>query len=900
MRSKMFRIAIVVILLISLSYICPYMTNCGPENVCECSSEDVYLSMKCNGTSSSLGEICSSIGNFTDYKVTSLIATNFNVGNLTKKTLTGCDTLRKLTLTNDGIESLEYDTFENIENLTVLDMSNNMLDIYNSQSVYMFPSKLRVLKLNRNIQRITPKTAYPDLSMSSELDVLFLDGIKGKDFPQSYSTMKTLSSLTLSCHIGRCNLTHLTNSTFKNINSLKVLNISSCFIKTVEAGTFATLPNLEVLDISGNMNMGFPLLSNVSYGLQFTSIKYLNYSKMHTTFGTGVNVRKKDFCYLHNTSLVELSIDSNRIEMLETNSLILLPKTIRVISTRDNIFSFGLYLLQMGCVSSIREFYGSFQNKLHKPKMFFIEGGLSSYSNYSYVSTCPYMEENYLKNLSQSIPFCTFFERNQVKYVPPSVPKQLEKIAFNDCNMKYEVPFLNISSSDSNINYIDMSGNVLYSWKGPFLGPFKNVRYVDLSRNYCDQISPHFFSSFPSVEILHLDQNFIGLILVDDEVGPYIFGQLRYLKTLTMSANKVTYIPPKLLINNSNVEVLDLSLNNIESWTLDTENLKNLTHINISYNFISFLPSQLTSHLDEVSLRHGTNFTIDLSNNTIKYSCDEQDFLKWFVAHRENMIGFHAYHFEGKNNEPVSANQFVKIVNDISENCKEESNVARTVLIVFLSIFAVVCFVTLIFSNRKAIWHHFVKIRDPPRNYKASRFKAFISFANEDRVFANDILAEKLESDYNQPCCLHERDFKAGTAIRRNIAEGIQDSENVIAVLTNSYLTSDWCKVEFEFAVEEILHSKRGEKSLIIILTGALNEQDLRNNHTIKKWYDKHTYLVYAEREEFWTRLCVALNVKSDRSNYGTLGGPYNNGRKQSLQTDDNQSIREDVPLLEL
>ena len=130
------------------------------------------------------------------------------------------------------------------------------------------------------------------------------------------------------------------------------IDISQCKIASVEPGTFQILKQLKHLNLSLNRQLGIEPLHNISYGLQFTKIDFLNYSNNENTFGFGNILTKQDICYLRNTSLRELAFDELNLELIETIVPILMPNTLEILHLNGNRLLFGMCLYQLPCINN--------------------------------------------------------------------------------------------------------------------------------------------------------------------------------------------------------------------------------------------------------------------------------------------------------------------------------------------------------------------------------------------------------------------------------------------------------------------------------------------------------------------------------------------------------------------
>jgi len=218
---------------------------------------------------------------------------------------------------------------------------------------------------------VTTILRYPDLVALPHLKRLFIDGIQS-DFGNEYSQMNiTYLSLASRGLRGNCTLNEVFNTTFNTLTSLKDLNLSSCQLENIHKHAFSKLPHLERLDMSYNRRLGFSPMENITHSLQFTNIQEVDYSAVYPTFGTGTVLLKKDVCYSRNTTIKRVYLRSNRLQLFDPNVLLLFPEHIEEVNLSDNRFTFGLYLLQLSCVSSLVVMNASDQNKMHEPTLSF-------------------------------------------------------------------------------------------------------------------------------------------------------------------------------------------------------------------------------------------------------------------------------------------------------------------------------------------------------------------------------------------------------------------------------------------------------------------------------------------------------------------------------------------------
>ncbi|KAK0068440.1 leucine-rich repeat and death domain-containing protein 1 [Biomphalaria pfeifferi] len=281
----------------------------------------------------------------------------------------------KLDLFNNSISTLENDTFCNYMNLTTLFLTKNNLTSLEVGSfncltqlkyLYMkynklvmkkgtFPPglfkplrNLLILKMNRNtfskIWRYDleyPDTALQDLT---KLKSLFMDGLDGRSFGAGFAKMKSLRNLTLAGYSeGYCKLERIKEDCFQNLTQITFLNISDCYImgRSLKYKTLEPLRNLEVLDLTYNVNIGIQNLTTLLSGLRHSSLKKLFVSSIVTRFSRGIEIDEALVKSLPR-SLEYLVAKENCFETIAENVFDSLPENLSYIDLGNNRLLFDM------------------------------------------------------------------------------------------------------------------------------------------------------------------------------------------------------------------------------------------------------------------------------------------------------------------------------------------------------------------------------------------------------------------------------------------------------------------------------------------------------------------------------------------------------------------------------
>ena len=200
------------------------------------------------------------------------------------------------------------------------------------------------------------------------IETLLLNG-KASGFNEHFVKLKKLHTLDISGTYGFCNISDLHSHFFHHLSRIKHLDISNCHLYNIHRHVFDDLRFLNYLDISYNHQLTFRILKNVTSDLTSTNIKILKMNKIHCTYGLGTEIYSEDLINLKNTSIQEVHLDSNRLELIEPNTLTQLSKTLHVVSAADNKFTMGKYVIEVLFMQNLKILDISRQHISHIPNM---------------------------------------------------------------------------------------------------------------------------------------------------------------------------------------------------------------------------------------------------------------------------------------------------------------------------------------------------------------------------------------------------------------------------------------------------------------------------------------------------------------------------------------------------
>ncbi|KAH7971759.1 hypothetical protein HPB52_002528 [Rhipicephalus sanguineus] len=135
-------------------------------------------------------------------------------------------------------------------------------------------------------------------------------------------------------------------------------------------------------------------------------------------------------------------------------------------------------------------------------------------------------------------------------------------------------------------------------------------------------------------------------------------------------------------------------------------------------------------------------------------------------------------------------------------------------------------------------------------------FDVFVSFSSKDIAWVHDQILPELEA-MGLSHCTYERNFKGGYLLQDIIRDAVACSRRTLPVLTENFLASEWCRLEFRLAHQRALQDNRNR--LVIVLVDEL-ELGALDEH-LRVHVRAANYLRWGE-PNFWDRLLHSLATR--------------------------------------
>ncbi|XP_077878118.1 toll-like receptor 2 [Ictidomys tridecemlineatus] len=688
----------------------------------------------------------------------------------------------------------------------------------------------------------------------------------------AFSSLSHLEHLDLSDN----QLSNLSSSWFRPLSSLKILNLLGNPYKTLgETSLFSHLPNLRILRV-GN-----------SY--------------------TFTGIQRIDFVGL--TFLEELEIIASSLQSYEPQSL----KSIQNIShlilhMKQPMLLVEIFVDLLSSVESFElrdtdldrfHFSGlsiSETNPVIK-KFTFRNADMTDQSFNDLVKLLSYASEL----LEVEFDDCTLngvgdFHVSELEKI--KIPGKVETITIRKLHIPKFYLFYDLStvySITERIKKITVENSKVFLVPCSFSQHLKSLEHLDLSENL--MVEEYLKNSacedgWPSLKTLILRQNHLTSLektgevlltlknLTHLDVSKNSFHsmpeacqwpqKMKYLNLSSTRIHRVTNCIPRTL------EILDVSNNNLDSFSL---NLPQLKELYISRNKLKMLPD--ASSLPML-------LVMNISRNTIntfsKEQLDSFHRLKTLEAGGNNLICSCEF-LSFTQQQPALAQVLVDWPD--SYLCDSPSHVrGQRVLDARLSasechrvalVSGVCCALFLLILLTGGLCHRFhgvwylkmmwawLQAKRKPRKAPCRDicYDAFVSYSERDSHWVENLLVQELEN-WEPPfkLCLHKRDFVPGKWIIDNIIDCIEKSHKTVFVLSENFVRSEWCKYELDFSHFR-LFDENDDAAILVLLEPIEKKAIPQRFCKLRKIMNTKTYLEWpreeAQQEGFWINLRTAI-----------------------------------------
>ncbi|XP_036709556.1 toll-like receptor 2 [Balaenoptera musculus] len=688
----------------------------------------------------------------------------------------------------------------------------------------------------------------------------------------SFFSLRSLEYLDLSYN----RLSNLSSSWFRSLSALKFLNLLGNLYKTLgERSLFSHLPNLRILKV-GNSNSFTEIQEKDFAGLTLLEKLEINAPNLQTYAPKSLkSIQNISHLILHLKQpilLLEIFVDIlSSLECLELRD------------TNLNTFHFsGVSINETN--TSIKKF--TFRNVQITDESF-----IEVVKLFNYVSGV--LEVEFDDCTHDGVGDFRTLTLDTIKYLGDVETLTIRKLHIPQFFLYHDLS--NIYSLTGKVKRITIENSKVFLVPCLLSQHLKSLEYLDLSENLMSEETLKNSAcehAWPFLKTLVLRQNRLKSLentgeilltlqnLTNLDISKNNFhsmpetcqwpGKMKYLNLSSTRIQSLTRCIPQTL------EILDISNNNLDSFSLILPELKELY---ISRNKLktlpdaSFLPVLLVMRISRniintFSKEQLDSFqklkTLEAGGNSFICSCDFLSFTQGQQALAQVLIDW-PEDYLCDSPSPVRGQR----VQD-TRLSPSECHRAAVVSAVCCALFLLLLLVGILCHRFHGLWYMkmmwaWLQAKRKPR--KAPRrdicYDAFVSYSERDSYWVENLMVQELEH-FNPPfkLCLHKRDFIPGKWIIDNIIDSIEKSHKTIFVLSENFVKSEWCKYELDFSHFR-LFDENNDAAILILLEPIEKKAIPQRFCKLRKIMNTKTYLEWPtdemQQEGFWLNLRAAI-----------------------------------------
>ena len=340
---------------------------------------------------------------------------------------------------------------------------------------------------------------------------------------------------------------------------------------------------------------------------------------------------------------------------------------------------------------------------------------------------------------------------------------------------------------------------------------------------------------------VHCDDSYMSSTLPDEVPG---------LKDIHINIKSGTLTKLSARHYLKNTTALDVSGCAVD--TISTDILQQISHIETVHLHDNAL-SKMTREIEQVKFT-GLK-TLTLHGNPFSCDCHSLWFKKWLIINRHHIPDIDRVLCS---DGPGKGHSIID-VKDSDFKCLYPITTKELLIIVSSVVFLLIVLFIILYRNRTFLQVLLIAHCNIScfrrKAFGKYPFDVFISHSSKDDDWVIETLIKRLESQTPPyKVFFDERDFLPGKTIVENVIRAIHSSRTTLLVLTNNFLRSDWCMMEFKQAYLKLL--KDDDINFIVIVKEELDETLI--GQELKEYLKTNVYIRYGDKY-FWPKLLRVL-----------------------------------------
>ncbi|GFO26549.1 toll-like receptor 4 [Plakobranchus ocellatus] len=312
---------------------------------------------------------------------------------------------------------------------------------------------------------------------------------------------------------------------------------------------------------------------------------------------------------------------------------------------------------------------------------------------------------------------------------------------------------------------------------------------------------------------LLLYKNTLGNSLHNDLIGQ-TFSTLYKLETLDLSYNVIDDMSPAAFVNNLDLQILNLSNNEMSVFHPSLANNSKLQALDLSFNTLSgFSESSLQQFLH--IRNRNSNFTVRITGNRgFLCNCENVYFLHFLLDHPEIFENVTSFQCKLLNNSVLDYSRLAEFLPHLTVQCPAQTMFVVTVIVFLLVVgsFAL----SALYNFKRWQWKYLYYV-SKSRHQLVSMILAarpaadvFITYDQEDRLcrrFMKEVFRHQLH-EMEVTTVLGEVDFDARPQAL-SIAEAVTNTRKTVVVFSKNIFQEYYRQLEVNMAIMHELELRR-------------------------------------------------------------------------------------------
>nr|XP_034306626.1 toll-like receptor 4 [Crassostrea gigas] len=729
--------------------------------------------------------------------------------------------IASLSLRGNPIQSIGNFSFKALWNLCELDLSSCRLhtESFEINSLANL-NKLKILCLHSNSFQAR---GYPDVAISKArtIENLTIDVFDGFQFGSSF---QNLTNMKLLKFITGNSMFHLTNSTFMGLIKSPITNLELKFRNMIHCDVsediFCSFPFLRGVHIAFRGMCDLNVALNSLKCLQNRTMDHIIVNDNKPMIVTKQVFLNNENCkYLFNICSKRVELNGNRIAGISDNPLnTVMGQCVEYFDISSNRiewinpqivvdFLTRYPNLQVINISSNNELCNC-ETSWHNPYSQVVASRMTDNNETNEFSSDVFVVNEFFSNISSKV---LFIKRGviTIKISEIITVLQLSKMYLHIFTAlpRYNL-ILTINAKNLKELYM-VHSNFSCQSLAPIQAP--SLEIIDISNNDCSIIGANIFNFTLKLRVF-LASNSNLRFASSLRYGTF-FHNLTELQKVDVSRNSITYLPPAMFEDQQN-SLLTVNLDSNLFSTIPVSNLKNLTHLYLRQNKISFFTKNDIERV--MSMEKAVVF---IEGNPISCECTHIWSLKWMKENQDRFVDL---------NKTLCINTNVLLSTFVNQEVFEKFEMmcqsdAWLIGSIFAFVFVIVVLLTSAAIKQYRVHVDYVILR------MRSRWKGVIHVANSDD-FPFDAFVSYTEEDY--PACIPfyqaltslgfkisipDKDFLPGISEAEQLLKCMDQSRKVVIIVTENFLENGWNSYAVQMVVTHAFHNQR-ERSIIVII----------------------------------------------------------------------------------